>query len=88
MLGKIISNVSRAAAILCASCAILAAALLLAAQPATVQGAHAAAPQASRHATPPAMQRALRDMFNVHAISEAAISPDGRRVAWVESLSG
>src|SRR5579872_7263272 len=44
--------------------------------------------QMSRHATPPAMQRALRDMFNVHAISEAAISPDGRRVAWVESLSG
>ncbi len=36
----------------------------------------------------PAVQRAIRSMFDVHAISEAVISPDGRRVAWVESLSG
>ncbi|MGH9732825.1 MAG: TolB family protein, partial [Candidatus Acidiferrales bacterium] len=85
MLATIISNVSRAAAILCA---LLAVAFLLATQPAIAQGAPAAAPQASRHATPPAVEQALRDMFNVHAISEAVISLDGRRVAWVESLSG
>ncbi|HEV2342248.1 MAG TPA: prolyl oligopeptidase family serine peptidase, partial [Candidatus Acidoferrales bacterium] len=88
MLGKIISNVSRATAISWVSCAILAAALLLATQPTIAQRTPAAAPQASRHVTPPAMQQAMRDMFDVHAISEAAISPDGRRVAWVESLSG
>lgn len=88
MLGKIISNVFRAAAISWVSCAILAAALLLATQPTIAQRASAAAPQASRQATPPAMQQALRDMFDVHAISEAVISPDGRRVAWVESLNG
>lgn len=88
MLGKIISNVSRAAAISWVSCAILAAVLLLATQPTIAQRAPAAAPQASRRVTPPAMRQALRDMFNVHAISEAVISPDGRRVAWVESLSG
>ncbi len=88
MLGKIISNVARAAAISWVSCALLATALLLATQPTIAQRAPAAAPQASRHVTPPAMQQALRDMFDVHAISEAVISPDGRRVAWVESLSG
>lgn len=85
MLGKIISNVSCTAT---TSCAVLVAALLLATQPTIAQRAPAAAPQASRQATPPAMQQALRDMFDVHAISEAVISPDGRRVAWVESLNG
>jgi len=36
----------------------------------------------------PAVQRAIRSMFDVRMISEAVISPDGQRVAWVESLSG
>lgn len=36
----------------------------------------------------PAVQQAIRSMFDVRSISEAVISPDGRRVAWVESLSG
>lgn len=89
MLARIIRNVSHTAAISCAmSCALLVAGLLLATQPAIAQRAPAAAPQVSGHATLPAMQQALRDMFDVHAISEAVISPDGRRVAWVESLSG
>src|SRR5579864_448528 len=88
MLNKRISNVFRIA--------IIFGAWYLACVPALAGGppAHSATKsslagrQASRHAAPPAMQEALRDMFNVHAISEAAISPDGRRVAWVESLSG
>ena len=88
MLNKRISNVFRIA--------IIFGVWYLACVPALAGGApahsatksSAAAPQASRHATSPAMQEALRDMFNVHAISEAVISPDGRRVAWVESLSG
>lgn len=36
----------------------------------------------------PAVERAVREMFAVRQISEAVISPDGRRVAWVESLTG
>ena len=36
----------------------------------------------------PAVEQAIRAMSGVHEISEAAISPDGRRVAWVESLTG
>jgi len=36
----------------------------------------------------PAVERAINTLFGVHEISEAVISPDGRRVAWVESLSG
>jgi dipeptidyl aminopeptidase/acylaminoacyl peptidase len=36
----------------------------------------------------PAVEQAMRAMFGVREISEAAISPDGQRVAWVESLSG
>ena len=35
-----------------------------------------------------AVERAVRQMFAVRQISEAMISPDGRRVAWVESLPG
>jgi dipeptidyl aminopeptidase/acylaminoacyl peptidase len=87
MLDKRLSNLFRIAIIFGMCC--------LACVPAVAGGepAHSAtksspAPQASRHATPPAMQQALRDMFDVHSISEAVISPDGRRVAWVESLSG
>src|SRR5579859_1025063 len=90
MLNKRISNVFRIAII------FIFGVWYLACVPALAGGApahsatksSAAASQASRHATPSAMQEALRDMFNVHAISEAVISPDGRRVAWVESLSG
>ena len=36
----------------------------------------------------PAVERAVREMFAVRQISEAVISPDGRHVAWVESLTG
>lgn len=36
----------------------------------------------------PAVEQAMRAMFGVREISEAAISPDGQRVAWVESLTG
>lgn len=35
-----------------------------------------------------AVQQAMRAMFGVHEIEEAAISPDGTRVAWVEALGG
>lgn len=35
----------------------------------------------------PAVAKALDAMFRVHEFSDAAISPDGRRVAWVESLT-
>lgn len=44
-------------------------------------------PQASS-ADSPAVAEAIRAMFGVREISEAAISPDGSRVAWVESLPG
>ncbi|MGB6874534.1 MAG: S9 family peptidase [Candidatus Acidiferrales bacterium] len=50
-----------------------------------------ARPQSSSAASPahsPAVDRAIRNMFGVREISEAVISPDGRRVAWVESLTG
>ncbi|HEV2303988.1 MAG TPA: S9 family peptidase [Candidatus Acidoferrales bacterium] len=36
----------------------------------------------------PAVERAIHAMFGVHEISQAVISPDGQRVAWVESLTG
>jgi dipeptidyl aminopeptidase/acylaminoacyl peptidase len=36
----------------------------------------------------PAVEHAIRAMFGVRGISEAVISPDGQRVAWVESLPG
>ncbi|MGH9711524.1 MAG: LpqB family beta-propeller domain-containing protein, partial [Candidatus Acidiferrales bacterium] len=96
MTAKTVSNVSRTAAMCRAiPCALLVVVLLLAMPPAIGEGATAtdaakspAAPQTARKATSPAMQQALRDMFNVHAISEAVISPDGRRAVWVESLSG
>ncbi|HEV2297873.1 MAG TPA: S9 family peptidase [Candidatus Acidoferrales bacterium] len=37
---------------------------------------------------PAAVEQAIRTMFGLHAIMEAVISPDGRRVAWAESLAG
>src|SRR6185437_4662082 len=36
----------------------------------------------------PTVERAVHQMFAVRQISEAVISPDGRHVAWVESLPG
>ena len=36
----------------------------------------------------PAVQQAIRAMSGVREISEAVVSPDGRRAAWVESLAG
>jgi dipeptidyl aminopeptidase/acylaminoacyl peptidase len=42
----------------------------------------------ARSAEQPAVQRAIHVLFGVHEIAEAAISPDGQRVAWVESLAG
>ncbi|HEV2618043.1 MAG TPA: S9 family peptidase [Candidatus Acidoferrales bacterium] len=95
MVAKIISNVFRAAIRCAMSYAISAAALLIITLPASARRAPVAqakksttATHNSRQAASAAMQQALRAMFNVHAISEAVISPDGRRVAWVESLSG
>ncbi|HVA17402.1 MAG TPA: hypothetical protein VMV59_06780, partial [Candidatus Dormibacteraeota bacterium] len=88
MLSKRISSLSRIAIIFGVWCLACVPALAGGAPAHSATKSSAVGPQASRHATPPAMQEALRDMFNVHAISEAVISPDGRRVAWVESLSG
>ncbi|MGC1105536.1 MAG: S9 family peptidase [Candidatus Acidiferrales bacterium] len=50
--------------------------------------ASAAADKNTPPAPTPAVAQAIRNMFGVREISEAVISPDGRRVAWVESLSG
>jgi dipeptidyl aminopeptidase/acylaminoacyl peptidase len=36
----------------------------------------------------PALDDAMRAMFGVRAFEQAAISPDGKNVAWVESLPG
>jgi dipeptidyl aminopeptidase/acylaminoacyl peptidase len=36
----------------------------------------------------PALDDAMRAMFGVRAFQQAAISPDGKHVAWVESLPG
>jgi dipeptidyl aminopeptidase/acylaminoacyl peptidase len=43
----------------------------------------AAASEAKRN-----LDRAVEAMFGVHEFAQAAISPDGKRVAWVESLPG
>ena len=50
--------------------------------------AHAAADQNAPRKPSAAVDRAIRNMFGVRMISQSVISPDGRRVAWVESLSG
>ncbi len=54
----------------------------------TACAAHAAQDAQAPPKPSPAVQQAIRSMFDVRSISEAVISPDGRRVAWVESLSG
>jgi dipeptidyl aminopeptidase/acylaminoacyl peptidase len=36
----------------------------------------------------PAVGQAIQAMFGVHEIEQTVISPDGRRVAWVETLTG
>jgi dipeptidyl aminopeptidase/acylaminoacyl peptidase len=36
----------------------------------------------------PSLDGAMRAMFGVHAFQQASISPDGKRVAWVEVISG
>jgi len=36
----------------------------------------------------PNLDLAVKAMFGVHEFAQAAISPDGKRVAWVESLPG
>lgn len=43
---------------------------------------------APRGQTNAAVEQAIRGMFGVRQIQQTAISPDGRRVAWVESLPG
>ena len=88
MLNKRVSSLFRIAIIFGVWCLACVPALAGGAPAHSATKSSAVGPKASRHATPPAMQEALRDMFNVHAISEAVISPDGRRVAWVESLAG
>lgn len=50
-----------------------------------------AAPQSGPDTPPkpsPAVEQAILALSGVHEISETAISPDGQRVAWVESLAG
>ncbi len=44
-------------------------------------------PAARPVADSPAVEQAIHDMFSVHEFSQVAISPGGRRVAWVESLN-
>ncbi|MGH9781696.1 MAG: hypothetical protein ACRD33_07725, partial [Candidatus Acidiferrales bacterium] len=94
MLAKIISNASRAVMCCVALYTLLFVTFLVAVPtvaqqtPVVHERKSTAAARESGQTTSPAMRQALRDMFNVHAISEAVISPDGRRVAWVESLSG
>jgi dipeptidyl aminopeptidase/acylaminoacyl peptidase len=50
--------------------------------------ARAIAAPKPKQAPESATAQAEKAMFGVHEIAEAAISPDGRRVAWVESLTG
>jgi dipeptidyl aminopeptidase/acylaminoacyl peptidase len=47
-----------------------------------------AAAQALRASANSSLDDAIRAMFGVRDFRQAEISPDGRRVAWVESLSG
>ena len=80
MLSKRIPNLSRIAIALGAFC--------LASTFAIALGATARSATKPSPALTPAMQQVMTDMFGVHSISQAAISPDGRRVAWIESLTG
>src|SRR5580704_16169984 len=43
---------------------------------------------AAKTATKSPLEDAMHAMFDVHAFGQAEISPDGKRVAWVESLPG
>jgi dipeptidyl aminopeptidase/acylaminoacyl peptidase len=52
-----------------------------------VAGAAASA-QTPSSAAAPAPSGAMRAMFDVRTFKQASISPDGKRVAWVESVSG
>jgi len=61
----------------------LAAALLAVAVTAPAQKSHK-----RQAASSPARPDALRAMFDVRSFSGAEISPDGKRVAWVENLPG
>jgi dipeptidyl aminopeptidase/acylaminoacyl peptidase len=72
-------RIINATAILCA---------LLTVCPVSRAGESGAAKTAVAAKQSPAVERAIRTMFGVHEIEEAAISPDGRRVAWVEALAG
>jgi dipeptidyl aminopeptidase/acylaminoacyl peptidase len=53
-----------------------------------VRTARAAADKDAPPKPSPAVEQAIHTLFGVHGISEAVISPDGQRVAWVESLAG
>jgi dipeptidyl aminopeptidase/acylaminoacyl peptidase len=71
------------------SIAILAA-IFAASGVAAAQGAAKAATTRMRRASPNplAVDHAIHVLFGVHEIWETAISPDGQRVAWAESLAG
>jgi dipeptidyl aminopeptidase/acylaminoacyl peptidase len=44
--------------------------------------------QTSAESVTKTQSEAMRAMFEVHTFKQAAISPDGKRVAWVEDISG
>ena len=48
----------------------------------------AVAQQPRKPQSSPSLDAAMRSMFGTRAYLQAAISPDGERVAWVESLAG
>jgi dipeptidyl aminopeptidase/acylaminoacyl peptidase len=50
--------------------------------------ANALAQTSTKPKSNPALDDAMRAMFEVRAFQQAAISPDGNHVAWVESLPG
>jgi dipeptidyl aminopeptidase/acylaminoacyl peptidase len=59
----------------------------LCAQEKSAPPSHANHPGAAKaHASP--LDDAVHAMFGVHQFQQAAISPDGKRVAWVENLPG
>jgi dipeptidyl aminopeptidase/acylaminoacyl peptidase len=48
----------------------------------------AVAQPSARPQSNPSLDSAMRAMFGVRAFQQASISPDGKRVAWVESITG
>jgi len=54
----------------------------------TVLAALSAAAQAPRAGANSSLEDAIHAMFGVHDFLQVEISPDGQRVAWVESLPG